>query len=70
MLNLLQHYQKYHNSCDQNKSQSTSPTQLCAIRSNLNPRFRQYTNCVLSNPKSTTITTPTPKDTDLWIGVM
>jgi len=49
MLNILQHYQKYYKSCP-NDNRVTSPTQLCQQRAQLNPKYRQYTNCTLSGP--------------------
>ena len=45
MLNLLQHYQKYYKSCPHD-NRATSPTQLCQQRARLNPKYRQYTNCI------------------------
>jgi len=57
MLNLLQHRQKYYKSCP-NDDRATSPTQLCQRRAQLNPKYRQYTNCLLSDPGQ--VGTPTP----------
>ena len=81
MLNLLQHYQKYQKQCGPNKIQATAPTQLCNANANLNPKYRQYTNCVQSSPgmkggPQPPNTAPQrsardqQKDNDLWIGVM
>jgi len=80
MLNILQHYQKYNKQCGGN-NQATSPTQLCQHRANLNPKYRQYTNCSLNNPGqkgSPSQSTSQPqqfvkqqhKNNDQWIGVM
>lgn len=49
MLNILQHYQKYYQPCG-SKVVATSSSELCKQRSQLNPKYRNYTNCINNNP--------------------
>jgi hypothetical protein len=49
MLNILQHYQKYYQPCG-SKVIASSSTELCQQRSQLNPKYRYYTNCINNNP--------------------
>lgn len=79
MLNILQHYQKYYKSCPHD-DRATSPSQLCQQRAQLNPKYRQYTNCILSSPGQIGLPTPImtdpqkfvrqQKSNELSIGVM
>ena len=79
MLNILQHYQKYHKvPCFVNNT-PTSPTQLCNINSNQNPKFRFGSNCLKNSPgqfgfpsisEQKKYLNQQYKNNDLWIGVL
>jgi hypothetical protein len=59
MLNILQHYQKYYQPCA-SKVVASSSTELCQQRSQLNPKYRYYTNCINNNPGQ--VGTPDPSN--------
>jgi len=81
MLNILQHYKKYHEGPRPVNSKATTPSQLCAKYANLNPKFRQTSNCTLVHPGQISVPndlTSQPRQSvitqkrvsDQWIGVL
>ena len=79
MLNILQHYQKYHKMpCFVNNT-PTSPTQLCKQNSDNSSKYRSGSNCVKSYPGQLGFPTISEqkkyrnqqyKNNDQWIGVL